>query len=77
MLNSKFLANYPERKISRMVSFIILFTSLGGSIGSISTAYIFQKNLANYYLLFASIPFNFDSDSFFFFYQRKKNVLNK
>jgi hypothetical protein len=39
-----------------MVSFIILFTSLGGSIGSISTAYIFQKNLANYYLLFASIP---------------------
>jgi fucose permease len=56
MLNSKFLANYPERKISRMVSFIILFTSLGGSIGSISTAYIFQKNLANYYLLFASIP---------------------
>lgn len=56
MLNSKFLGNYPEKKISRMVSFIILFTSLGGSIGSISTAYIFQKNLANYYLLFASIP---------------------
>ena len=56
ILNSKFLGNYPEKKISRMVSFIILFTSLGGSIGSISTAYIFQKNLANYYLLFASIP---------------------
>jgi glycosyltransferase involved in cell wall biosynthesis len=43
MLNSKFLGNYPEKKISRMVSFIILFTSLGGSIGSISTAYIFQE----------------------------------
>lgn len=56
MLNSKFLAKYPEKKISRMVSFIILFTSLGGSIGSISTAYIFQKNLEHYYLLFASIP---------------------
>lgn len=56
MLNSKFLANYPKEKISKMVSFIILFTSLGGSVGSISTAYIFQKNLANYYLLFASIP---------------------
>jgi ATP-dependent Zn protease len=39
-----------------MVSFIILFTSLGGSIGSMSTAYIFQKNLGNYYLLFATIP---------------------
>lgn len=56
MLNSKFLSGYPEKKVGKMVSFIILFTSLGGSIGSVSTAYIFQKNLGNYYLLFATIP---------------------
>lgn len=56
MLNSKFLSGYPEKKVGKLVSFIILFTSLGGSIGSISTAYIFQKNLGNYYLLFATIP---------------------
>lgn len=56
MLNSKFLSKFSERRVGKMVSFIILFTSLGGSIGSMSTAYIFQKNLGNYYLLFATIP---------------------
>ena len=56
MLNSKFLSKFSERRVGKIVSFIILFTSLGGSIGSMSTAYIFQKNLGNYYLLFATIP---------------------
>ena len=56
MLNSKFLSKFSEKKVGKIVSIIILFTSLGGSIGSMSTAYIFQKNLGNYYLLFATIP---------------------
>ena len=56
MLNSKYLSKFSERRVGKIVSIIILFTSLGGSIGSMSTAYIFQKNLANYYLLFATIP---------------------
>lgn len=56
LLNSKFLSHYSEKVVGRIVSFIILSTSLGGSIGSISTSYIFQKNFGNYYLLFATIP---------------------
>jgi predicted MFS family arabinose efflux permease len=56
LLNSKFLSHYSEKVIGRIVSAIILATSLGGSIGSISTSYLFQKNLGNYYLLFATIP---------------------
>lgn len=56
MLNSKFLSSHSEIKVSKIVSFIILFTSLGSSMSSISTAYIFEKNLGNYYLLFATIP---------------------
>ena len=56
MLNSKYLSKFSERRVGKIVSIIILFTSLGGSIGSMSTAYIFQKNLGNYYLLFATIP---------------------
>ena len=56
LLNSRFLSHYSEKVIGRIVSIIILATSLGGSIGSISTSYLFQKNLGNYYLLFATIP---------------------
>ncbi len=56
LLNSKFLSQYSEKAVGRIVSAIILSTSLGGSIGSISTSYLFQKNLGNYYLLFATIP---------------------
>ena len=56
LLNSRFLSHYSEKVIGRIVSIIILSTSLGGSIGSISTSYLFQKNLGNYYLLFATIP---------------------
>ena len=56
LLNSRFLSQHPEEAVGKIVSFIILFTSLGGSIGSLCTSYIFQKNLGNYYLLFATIP---------------------
>lgn len=56
LLNSKFLSHHSEKIVGKIVSAIILSTSLGGSIGSISTSYMFQKNLGNYYLLFATIP---------------------
>lgn len=56
IINSRFLSNHPENAVGKIVSVIILFTSLGGSIGSISTSFIFQKNLGEYYLLFAAIP---------------------
>jgi fucose permease len=56
LINSKFLSHYPEDTVGKIVSIIILFTSLGGSIGSISTSIIFHKNLGEYYLLFATIP---------------------
>ncbi len=56
LINSKFLSHYPEQAVGKIVSVIILFTSLGGSIGSISTSFIFHKNLGEYYLLFATIP---------------------
>ena len=56
LLNSKFLSHYSEKVVGKIVSVIILATSLGGSIGSISTSYVFQKNFGNYYILFATIP---------------------
>lgn len=56
LLNSRFLSQHSEEAVGKIVSFIILFTSLGGSTGSLCTSYIFQKNLGNYYLLFATIP---------------------
>lgn len=56
LINSKFLATYSNNMVSKIVSFIILFTSLGGSIGSLSTSLIFEKKLGSYYFLFASFP---------------------
>lgn len=43
LINSIFLSSYSESKVSKIVAVIILFTSLGASSGSISTAYIFKK----------------------------------
>jgi fucose permease len=56
LINSKFLSNFPNSLVSKIVSMIILFTSLGGSIGSLSASFIFEKKLGQYYFLFASFP---------------------
>ena len=74
ILKSKFLANYPRKKISRMVSFIyfIHFFRRFYRFYKALLHIFFKKFSKIIYLLFSFNSLNFDSDSFFFFSIKEK-----
>lgn len=56
LYNSKILINYDKNKANMLVSFIVIFSSLGSSIGSITTSVVFQNNLGEYFSIYAMLP---------------------
>ena len=56
LFNSKFLINIDKDKVNILVSFIVIFSSLGSSFGSIGMSYVFGLGLDQYFILFALIP---------------------
>ena len=56
LFNSKFLINIDKDKVNILVSFIVIFSSLGSSFGSIGMSYVFELGLDQYFILFALIP---------------------
>lgn len=59
LYNSKFLVQVPVGKVNLLVSFIVIISSLGSSIGSMFMAFIFDFSLSRYYLSFSFIPLVF------------------
>ncbi len=56
LYNSKILMNFNKEKANILVSFIVIFSSLGSSIGSITTSVIFQNNWGGYFSLYTMLP---------------------
>ncbi len=56
LYNSEIINKVPKEKIHLLISFVIIFSSLGSSVGSLYMAIIFHKNISNFYPLFISIP---------------------
>lgn len=56
LYNSKFLIHVAPEKVNIIVSFIVIFSSLGSSVGSIGMSYVFHFAADRYFLLFALIP---------------------
>ena len=56
LYNSKFLINVPPEKVNIIVSFIVIFSSIGSSVGSIGMSYVFHFAADRYFLLFATLP---------------------
>ncbi len=59
LYNSKFLMQVSTEKVNLLVSFIVIISSLGSSIGSMFMAIIFDFSLSAYYLAFSFIPLVF------------------
>lgn len=56
LYNSRFLANIEKEKVNIMVSFIVIFSSLGSSVGSLGMSYVFGSGADLYFMLFATLP---------------------
>ena len=56
LFNSKFLSSLEKEKINMYISLIVIFSSLGGSFGSLMMAYIFQFSLSEYFVSFSLLP---------------------
>ena len=56
LYNSEVLNNVPKEKTHLLVSIVVIFSSLGSSVGSLYMAVIFYKNVSNFYPLFILFP---------------------
>jgi fucose permease len=56
LYNSEILNQIPKKKTHLFVSIIMIFSSLGSSVGSLYMAVIFHKNVSSFYPLFISLP---------------------
>lgn len=56
LYNSEILNKIPKEKTHLLVSIVMIFSSLGSSIGSLYMAIIFHKNMSNFYPLFVLLP---------------------
>lgn len=56
LYNSEALKQVSRSKTQLLVSFVVIFSSLGSSAGSLYMAFVFHKNASSYYLLFIFFP---------------------
>jgi len=56
LYNSEILNEIPKEKTHLLVSIVMIFSSLGSSVGSLYMAVIFHKNMSNFYPLFILLP---------------------
>lgn len=56
LYNSRLLMHTEKHKINILVSVIVVFSSLGSSLGSLGMSLIFEKNYHEYFLFFTSLP---------------------
>lgn len=56
LFNSKFLLSAGKDQTDRLVSVIMIFSSLGSSIGSISCSYLFYFGVSRFYPIYSFIP---------------------
>ncbi len=56
LYNSEALQQVSKSKTQLLVSFVVIFSSLGSSAGSLYMAFVFHKNASSYYLLFIFFP---------------------
>lgn len=55
VIGSKMISGIRKEDINVFTSLMVIFSSLGSSVGSISISILFQNNLGNYYALFIAI----------------------
>lgn len=55
VIGSKMIAGIRKDDINIFTSLMVIFSSLGSSVGSISISMLFQNSLGNYYALFIAI----------------------
>ena len=56
LYNSEILNKVPKEKTHLLVSIVVIFSSLGSSVGSLYMAIIFYKDVSNFYPLFILLP---------------------
>jgi FHS family glucose/mannose:H+ symporter-like MFS transporter len=56
LYNSEILNSVPREKTHFLVSVVVIFSSLGSSVGSLYMAIIFHKNVSNFYPVFILFP---------------------
>lgn len=56
LINSRFLMVVSKDKTDRLVSVIMIFSSLGSSIGSLCCSYLFYFGISQYYPLYSFVP---------------------
>lgn len=56
LYNSEILNKVPKEKTHLLVSIVVIFSSLGSSVGSLYMAIIFYKDASNFYPLFILFP---------------------
>lgn len=56
LYNSRMLSKTDQSDVNLLVSVIVVFSSLGSSVGSLSMALVFQHGLSGYYAGFALVP---------------------
>lgn len=55
VISSKMISNIKKDEINIFTSLMVIFSSLGSSVGSISISFLFQNNWGTYYAIFISI----------------------
>ena len=55
VVSSKMISGIKKDDINIFTSLMVIFSSLGSSVGSISISFLFQNNLGTYYAVFISI----------------------
>ena len=55
VISSKMIAGIKKDDINIFTSLMVIFSSLGSSVGSISISFLFQNELGSYYAIFISI----------------------
>ena len=55
VITSKMISGIKKEDINIFTSLMVIFSSLGSSVGSISISFLFQNNLGSYYAIFISI----------------------
>lgn len=56
LYNSEILNKVPKDKTHLLVSIVVIFSSLGSSVGSLYMAIVFHKDASNFYPLFILLP---------------------
>lgn len=54
--NSKLLSDQPKETVGRLVAYIVFFSSLGSSLGSLMISQVFDQELSFYYASVICIP---------------------